>query len=96
MAKFNERALLKMLQPGLTRVLRHVEDYSELRVNIDTSSLQKSVRIAIDTDLKTGYVISGGVAGVNGREFVDYAGDQEEINPTLKPGLFTVVPSRFF
>jgi hypothetical protein len=96
MAKFNERAVLKALQPGLTRVLRHIEDYSESHVNIDTTSLQKSVRTAIDADMKTGYVIAGGVSGINGREFVDYADEQEDINPTLKPGLFSVNPALFF
>jgi hypothetical protein len=96
MAKFNERAALKVLQPGLTGVLKHIEDYSEAHVNVDTSSLQKSVRIAIDADMRTGYVIAGGVPGVNGRAFVGYGPEQEEINPTLKPGLFSVTPSQFF
>lgn len=86
------------LPPLLNEIAAEVQE----EVNIDTSDLQRSVRVAMDRDTPSGRVIVGGtrrslpegartpkgrsVRGVR----VDYAIYQEFLNPTLRPAAYRI------
>jgi Bacteriophage HK97-gp10, putative tail-component len=103
-SKLNTKVLSKDLQQALFRCGERVQKRVQQTIAVDTSDLQRSVRLSMEKSAKNGgtiYIVIGGTRRVfrpveeGGSEYTDYAIDIELKDHDLRHAINGVHPSDF-